>query len=172
MTSEKTNPGDFSATEKMLFIRIFQEHINKAIPTLLVPIWDEKLIKVHPLPNMKGDKLQLYGTNSLTGSSIIAIEEFADYLKLPDVDDPEKVIETIESLAQLGAESYAGNVRNAFIKGGKLRNEFNGERLHITDWHNEFHVNVVKSDRNIDCCPGDDTEGWVSFRYRFAAAKF
>jgi hypothetical protein len=165
--SNETQTG-FTKTELVLFKRIFDEKLDETIPPFLFHIWDEKLIKVHALPDLRADKLQLYGTGSLTGSTIIPIDEYADWLNLPG-DEPEEIIRTVETLAEQAAQSYAWNVRNAYIKGGRLRGVVG--RLHISDWKNEFKMTLIRNVPVID--PENPTlKGWVAYRYRFVAAKF
>jgi hypothetical protein len=170
-SSGNTIEGGFTAAERVLFIRIFWDKLNVDIPALLFNTWDLTQFRLHKLPtDMKfADKLELYGTPSLTGTSIISIDEYADYLNLPDVDDPEKIIEKVETLAKQAAESYAWNIRNAYIKNGRLRLN---QKLHATDWDGAFKVNIVKnSEASVGGCPGDLIPGWIAYRYRFAAAK-
>src|ERR1017187_3240593 len=127
---------------------IFNVTLDTDIPALLCDLWDEKRIRVHPLPDMKGAReLQLYQYGKNGG--VIPVEEFADYrdLSTDEVTDSKKVV---ESLARAAARSYAWNVRNAYIKGGRLRFD---ERLHITDWESEFRFNVVLN--TVPCSVAD-----------------
>jgi hypothetical protein len=162
-----TNPNDFSEAEKTLFRRVFVETLDKQIPALIYDLYDSRLVLFHPLPEMKGStRLQLIGKETV----ILTVDEFADYKNLPKTLDLDVIIKSVEELAEEAASSYAWNFRNAFIKGGKLRLLFNnGERLHVTDWVDGFRVNIVRPSEG--CCPGDLCPGWVSYRYRFAAAK-
>ena len=135
----------FTAAERVLFDRIFEEKLGAAIPTLLLDI--SKDIKVISLPGC--------GT-----------EEFADYLNLEE--DTAGIIKTVTTLGEQAVNSYVWNVRNAYIKGGRLR-LYSGQKLHITDWKNEFCFKIVK---NMESgCPGDIIKGWAAYHYRFAATK-
>ena len=169
-TSGEPSEDDFLATEKLFYTRVFNEKLNKKIPEMLFDIYDPKLIKVHPLPDMRGyNVLEL---SIVSDSQYVPVEEFADYKVLPKCEKTvviaidEEVLKVVEELASEAGASYAWNVRNAFLKGGRLRN---GQVLHVTDWENEFQVNIV---RNVSMCPSDNAPGWAGYRYRFAAAKF
>jgi len=152
-----------SPQRRKRYRRIFEETLDLAIPALLFTVWGDQ-IKAHPLPSEQGyyDRLEL---TIGTGPNYVPVEEFADYKNLPKIETTEDVEPFVRILAWEAAESYAGNIKNAFIKGGRLRPN---QTLHVTDWKNEFHVNIV---RNVSMCPSDLIPGWIAYRYRFAAAK-
>lgn len=159
----------FTAAERILFIRIFTEKLDRDIPALLHDIWDTKVFNVQkpPVDRKSTDRLVL-------GPTVIPVDEYADYLDLPTVNhtinDCLKIIEIVTTLAEGAAKSYAWNVRNAFIKGGRLRPAF--DRLYLTDWDGAFKVNIVKnSEASVGGWPGDLIPGWVAYRYLFAAVK-
>jgi hypothetical protein len=168
-SSNNDKQSGFTATERILFNRLFEEKLNATIPALLLDIWDSKYIKVHPLPDMQGDCIvQLYRYNPDSAVTTLTVDEYADYLNLPE-DTPLKIIETVETLAEGAGKSYAWNVRNAFIKGGRVRGA--GSNLHVTDWQSEFRFNIVKNQEAWEGIHSTDVKGWAAYRYRFVAAK-
>ncbi len=157
--------------ERILFTRIFTEKLDRDIPALLHDIWDTKVFTVQKLPVDKFDEYEFVSAkHALVIINRGQATEYADYLNLPPVDDCMKIIEAVETLAEGAAKSYAWNVRNAFIKGGRLRPAF--DRLYLTDWNGAFKVNIVKnSEADAGDCPEGLIPGWIAYRYRFAAVK-
>jgi hypothetical protein len=159
--------------EIAIYKNIFNEELNRLIPSLLSGIWDGKKFVFHKLPDQCGTTLELYGGVDGAGHpqdvTRIDICEYADYRELP-ATDPASIILELRLLALDAAESYAWNVRNAYLKNGRL-SKFGPQRLHIADWLDEFHVNVMVA-VGEPLCPGEgNPTGWCSFRYRFVAAK-
>jgi hypothetical protein len=161
--------GSIGPREVEIYHGIFQEQLDKLIPSLLKPIYDERQFVFVPLPDQKcATVLEMYGgTSTEDGVNHFPIYEFADYVVLKDLT-PATVIEKVKELAIIAAESYAWNVRNAFILNGRLRGW--SQKLYCTDWKDEFFVNVVERGTGM-CLEASDDLGWAAFRYRFAAGK-
>ena len=163
-----------SPREVAVYRNLFNEELNRLIPKMLFDIWNDAHFVLHQLPQSCGHILELFGGVNALGEpqsvTHIDIGEYADYRNLPALD-PAIITSEIRLLALGAAESYTWNVRNAFLKGGRLMAKVNQQRLHLTDWENEFHVNVVGA--LPDLCPGDESKfkGWVAYRYRFVAVK-
>jgi hypothetical protein len=159
----------FTAVERILFNRIFEERLDAVIPALLFSLNPFPVIHALPERDKCANQLMaLRGTQRANGDGMMVtpLEEFGDWVNLPSVD-PLESIKTVETLAEQAATSYAWNVRNAYTKGGRV---YPGDKkLHITDWKGAFKMNIVKN--LADSCPGDNAVGWVAYHYCFAAAK-
>lgn len=164
-TSLPQREKTISDREIELYFDAFQEEASKLIASglLSLPCKGDKLV-FHEIPNTEkfATVLQLYDQDTKTAT----IDEFADYRDLPDLT-PKTIVAEIKALALQFADSYLSNVKNAYIKNGRLRN-FN-EKLHVTYWKSALKVNVVANDFALSLEP--TTPGWCAFRYRFAAVK-
>ena len=148
--------------------RLFAETIDKLIPSGLKDIWDDRQFYVQKLPDFGTvSRLGLFTFGREDGVTRIPIDEYGDfrYIKSLGLDD---IAEDIKALAFLAAESYVSNVKNAFIKGGRLT-KYSQTRLCFTDWKDEFKVNVCAHGDGL--CPDSSPAGWCAYRYRFAATK-
>ena len=147
--------------------RLFTETIDKLIPSGLKDIWNDKQFYVQTVPDSGfASTLELYGGEA--GVTRVTIDEYADFrdIKSLALDD---ITEDIKALALLAAESYVSNVKNAFIKGGRLT-KYSKTKLCFTDWKDGFRV--IIGARGDGLCPGDSSPaGWCAYRYRFAATK-
>ena len=148
--------------------RLFTETIDKLIPSGLKDIWDDRQFYVQKLPDFGTiSRLELFTCGREDGVTSIPIDEYADFrdIKSLGLDD---IAEDIKALAFLAAESYVSNVKNAFIKGGRLT-KYSQTHLCFTDWKDEFKVNVCAHGDGL--CPDSSPAGWCAYRYRFAATK-
>jgi len=147
--------------------RLFTETIDKLIPSGLKDIWDDKQFYVHKLPDF-GSAIPSLGLVTFGGDGVtsIPIDEYADFrdLKSLALDD---ITEDIKALAFSAAESYVSNVKNAFIKGGRLM-KYSTTKLHLTDWKDGFKMNVCAREA---ICPDLSPGGWCAYRYCFASTK-
>ena len=111
--------------------RLFTETIDKLIPSGLKDIWNDKQFYVQTVPDSGfASTLELYGGEA--GVTRVTIDEYTDFrdIKSLALDD---ITEDIKALALLAAESYVSNVKNAFIKGGRLT-KYSKTKLCFTDW--------------------------------------
>src|ERR1039458_7423694 len=114
----------------------FTERVNTLIPDGLFDIWSTQ-IKVAPLPQMTDQYLSLYD-GSVDTNRTLTVEEYADYFDLYNTSEKtegDMLVDSVIRLAILAANSYVWNVRNAFIKGGRLRQN---QRLFVSDWEDAF----------------------------------
>jgi hypothetical protein len=148
--------------------RLFTETIDKLIPSGLKDIWDDKQFYVHKLPDFESawrGQLFTFGDDVVTS---IPIDEYADFRNIKSLA-LDNITEDIKALAFSAAESYVSNVKNAFIKGGRLM-KYSQTHLCFTDWKDGFKVNICA--RDCELCPEDSCPvGWCAYRYRFAATK-
>ena len=161
----------FTETEREIFRTMFTQKLDTDIPALLFDLWDDSRFVVHVIPHDEYvETLQLMEPSvALPTPSVVLVrvEEFADYTSLPDASI-EKTFKAVAALAESAAKSYAWNVRNAYLKGGRLRQ---GEKLHVTAWHDAFMMHLARNEDAWEGIHSSDIPGWVSYRYRFAAAK-
>jgi hypothetical protein len=162
--------GSVTQREVETYSELFLEELDRLIPSALKGFYEEgNRILYHSLPGdvLHGSMLELYGGE--TGKVLIPLEEYADYRNLDSIA-PKDILSEVKALARTAAESYISNVKNAYIKGGRLRGFFSKERLHVTHWHGAFKVNVVENGQSL-CIDEVKPLGWCTFRYKFAAAK-
>jgi hypothetical protein len=164
--------GSVTQREVQIYFEAFNEELDKLIPSALKGFYEEgKRIKVHALPaDIKyATTLEWFGGQTEDGVTRVPLDEYADYRNLDSIE-PKEIIAGVKALALMAAESYISNVKNAYIRGGRLRGLFSKENLHVTDWKGAFHVNVVENGQGL-CIDEVKPLGWCAFRYRFAAAK-
>lgn len=153
-----------SEREMSLYNEAFFEEALDLIDKGLLQVYDEgKHLAFHTLPEKPAQNLQLYG--GAEGSIIVPIDEFADFRNLPSLE-PKMILDEVKRLAAVFAESYISNVKNAYIKGGRLTGL---RKLHVTGWRCGLKLNVAENSGGL--CPDVSPVGWCAFRYLFAAAK-